>query len=1278
MTKKILLKLAPALLSMLPLVQTIFATTSEDADHWQNENIFSVNKLPASATIKMYDNESDSIAQKENTDMQISLNGSWKFRYVGTPHLLPRKFYKTDFNVSKWNDIEVPSNWELKGYGTPLYTNIKYPFNPNNFPRVMDEPADKLFTNYPPLQRNPTGAYVHTFKVPQSWIGSKIILRFDGVSSAFHVWINGKKLGYSEDSRLPSSFDVTKYLTAGMNKIAVKVFKYSDGSFFEDQDFWRLAGIFRDVTLVREPNVRIADVFNKTFITDNYTSGSLTTELTLENSQKMSQKATVSAKLLSPEGDIVSTAKTEINLKQNQTIKCKWNFPKIKDVKLWSAEAPNLYKLAVKISDEEGNNHYTSFNVGFRSIELKKQQILVNGKPVLFKGVNRHEHDYVLGHAITKEITMRDLQEMKKLNINAIRTSHYPNATHFYDICDKMGFYVIDEANIEMHELDKLKAANHPANLPSWEAAITNRIVNMVARDKNHPSIIFWSLGNETKDGDAFKKAADKIKEIDPSRLVHNERNNQLTYSDVYSTMYASPERVSNRLKLISGRIEELRIPAISCEYAHAMGNSGGALKQYWDTIRANPFYQGAFIWDWKDQGLAATQEPKITLQDTAMPSREITVFPDGTRANILENTSVVVYPSVFENSMNSFTVVANINKTGFAPKKEINNTDGPRKNLLGEKPTSKEEIIAEVAGVFTLKFIDNRNILQISVWDGYNWDKLEAIVEKPYKVAVAVGEGAIKLFCNGKLVAKKDSNASTFATHAPLVLAAKYKLSNARRLGFNGAIEKFEVYNCFIANEPFVVPSQIKPICSINFTNFKQINTDKKFYAFGGDFGDFPNDGSFCCNGIVQPNWVHSPQAVEVAKVYQNIHTKLIKFQNNTAYLDIYNENFFEPFKNIKLVWKVERNGKETAGDEVVIDYLAPQTTSTTAIEIPSDALEGDGEFFMTVQYKLTEDALNAYSKNAIIAWEQMKLKGEYSKPDSEQQAKKLTRELRAKSILVFNEDFSVEFDKRTGLLTSYIVGNKKLITSPMMLNFWRPQTNNDAGRVKGGPNRERLATWIDAGFRTVAERCKSKIIGKNVVIEANLLIPVQESKAHVVYTVKPTGEIDVQAQIELAKNPTSPQRIGFQFTTPKELDMRTWFGKGPIENYIDRSFGCSISKFNAKVDDMFFRYLDPQEAGNVTQVRYASLSGNGQLEILANSKNDLFEMSVYPFLPEDIELARHPHQLTKRSVNVVNICAKNMGVGGRDSWGSVPEDYAQIKTGQKYNMSFSIRGSE
>ncbi len=1251
-----------------------------DVEPWQDENIFAINKMPASATVKMYQSESRAFKKADDSNLEISLNGTWRFKYAGAPKLLPANFYKMSYNSSNWDEIKVPSNWEMQGYGSPLYTNVKFPFNANNFPRVIDTPENKHFTNAPIAQRNPTGAYIKQFNLPADWIGKKLVLQFDGVSSAFEVWVNGKEIGYSEDSRLPSRFDVSKALKSGKNTIAVRVYKYSDGSFLEDQDFWRLAGIYRDVKLIKMPDVAITDIFNKTLLSDNYTSGTLQTEIKIQNTQKTTQETTISARLFAPDGKIVSTAKSEINLGQDKAGICKWSFPKIENVKRWSAEAPNLYKLLVEIKTKDGEASYACFNVGFRSIERRNQQVLVNGKPILFKGVNRHEHDPALGQAITKGVTKRDLMEMKKYNINAIRTSHYPNATNFYDLCDELGFYVIDEANVEGHGFGYDRGAKHPSNLPSWRGAIVSRVLNMVARDKNHPSIIFWSLGNETQDGEAFRIAAEKARELDPTRLIHYDRNGSLSYVDVFSTMYTPPERVLNRLAMIAKKIDELRIPAIICEYAHAMGNSGGCLKDYWDAIRATPAFQGGFIWDWKDQGLLAIQEPTIKLKDTAMPAREIAAFSDGTRDKILENASVVAYPSNFKNPTNAFTIVAQVNKQGFKPKTPINKYAKPRKNFDAPKKSTKSEIIAEVAGVFSLKFHDNKNILSFSVWNGYNWENIEAVVDKPFSIAATAGNGTLKLFSNGKLVAKKQSSATTFKSDAPTVIASKYRKNDSMQYLFNGAIEKFEIYNAFIVNEPFIVPSQIKPTLSINFADFEQINTDKKFFAYGGDFGDFPNDRAFCCNGIVQPDWKPSPQTAEVAKVHQNIHTKLLGIKDNVATLEIFNENFFEPFKNVKLHWQIQRNGEAVAKGEMLIDELPEQIKAIAPITLPEKSLDGDGEFFFFVDYELTEDTLNAYSAGDVIAWEQMKIKGEYVKASRENEAsQKLTRELKSDAIVVSNDKFTVEFDKTTGLLKSYTFDGEKLITSPMALNFWRPQTNNDMGRTKGGSNRERLAIWTDLGNRTILGKCKSKVEGKNVVITTNLIIPAKESKALITYTVKPTGEIDVNTEISISAGLPNPPRIAFQFATPKSLSVRQWYGKGPFENYVDRSIGCWIGKFSAKVEDMFFKYIDPQDSSNVTEVRNAALVGNGvKLEFDALSKDNLFEMSVYPYLPEDIEQATHPHQLPNRSVNIVNIAFKNMGLGGIDSWGSFPTDSAQIKAGGKYKMAFSIKASD
>ena len=1251
---------------------------SEDGADWQNENVFSRNAMPASATVRLYSSESAALEGAEDSDMRVSLDGDWKFRYAGTPSLLPADFYKQSFDVSHFNDIKVPSNWELSGYGTALYTNIKYPFNKTNFPRVMDVPENSAFTNFDQFQRNPSGAYVRGFKVPWSWFGSKIYLRFDGVSSAYTVWVNGKKVGYSEDSRLPATFDITDCVKRGGNRIAVKVVKYSDGSFFEDQDFWRLAGIFRSVSILRQPNVRISDIFNQTILSDNYTTGELRTSVMLANAGKSGEDATLSAKLLSPEGEVVSTAKTQTKIGQGKTLKCVWNFPKIKNVKRWSAEAPNLYKLVVKLENADGDSVYTAFNVGFRSVERKGMQFLVNGKPVLLKGVNRHEHDFKLGHAITAEITKRDLLEMKKYNINAVRTSHYPNAEHFYDLCDKLGFYVFDEANIEAHGLDSLNAENHPVNLPTWRNAMVSRITNMVARDKNHPSIIFWSLGNETKDGEAFRIAAEKIREMDPTRLIHYERNSSLSYTDVYSTMYVSPERVANRLKLISKKIADLQMPAVSCEYAHAMGNSGGALRAYWNEIRANPAFQGGFIWDWKDQGLLARCEPKITLKDSAMPSRSIAVFGDVSRGKILENASVVAYPSVFENPTAAFTVVANVNRHGFEPKIKNEYDGGPRVNADSKLVATKNETIAEVSGVFSLRFHDYRKVLSFSVWNGFRWDNVESPVDKPYRVAATAGDGRIKLFCNGRLVAEKQCPTSVYKSVSPIVAATKIRGNSNYIQVFDGAIEKLEIFDRLIENEPFVIPSRLRPICSINFADFIQQNTSEKFFAYGGDFGDYPNDRAFCINGIVKPDWTPSPQTAAVAWLHQNLRSKLNSITGDNAVVEIFNENFFEPYTDVKMSWTLERDGVALKRGETVIDCLDPQKTALISVDISPEegqSFPNNGEYFLNVRYSFTKTSPDGRPAGDVFAADQLKLRGEYAKASfASGTFGKLTRRIDANSIVVYNDRFSAAFDKSTGLLKSYIADGRTLISKPMRLSFVRPFTNNDMGCT----SREQIALWKDAGERAILEKCKSAVKGAFVEVKTTLLIPAKESKANIVYTVKPSGEIDVRAEISLDAMPSNPQRVGFTFATPSALSKRSWFGMGPNENYIDRTDGSYVGRFSASVDAMFFKYVDPQEAGNVVGVRSASLSGAGVLRIDALDKNSLFEMSVYPCLPEDIEQAAHPHQLPKRSVNTVNIAAVNAGVGGTTSWGKNAEAAPEyrVQTGKTYKMGFSING--
>lgn len=566
---------------------------------WENPRMIGRNKELAHATITPY--PTAAAARKADlvspvSPLVMSLNGKWKFNWVKEPSLRPLDFYKPGYSVAKWREITVPSNWEMQGYGTPIFTNITYPFKMDQ-PRVMGEP-DKSWTAY--SQRNPVGSYRRDFTLPASWDGRQIFINFDGVNSAFYLWINGQQAGYSEDSRLPAEFNITKYLKPGKNVIAAEVYRWCDGSYLEDQDFWRMSGIFRDVTLVSRPSVFIRDHFAQTPLDAQYKDASLKLSINVNNSNPAPAKFTVAASLYDSSGKPVfenlssSVAEAQPAGEATLTLETKVAAPK-----KWSAETPNLYRLVLTLKDANGKTlESIPANIGFRSSEIKDGEILFNGKHIYFKGVNRHETDPDLGQAITKDSMIKDILLMKQNNINAVRTSHYPNQPVWYALCDKYGVYLIDEANIESHGYGS-SMMQPIATHPDYADAHISRVTRMIERDKNYPSIVMFSMGNEAGYGPNFKKAYNAAKKAYPGFIVMYDRDIPGAYSDVVSDMYLKPAEM-----LPFYNIRARGRPFFQVEYAHSMGNGDGNLQEYWDVFESNRHMHGGFIWDWVDQGL--------------------------------------------------------------------------------------------------------------------------------------------------------------------------------------------------------------------------------------------------------------------------------------------------------------------------------------------------------------------------------------------------------------------------------------------------------------------------------------------------------------------------------------------------------------------------------------------------------------------------------------------------------------------------------------------------
>ena len=561
---------------------------------WNDISITKVNREEARTIAIPFENEQQlNTLRTEESPFYMSLNGVWKFNWVPEPEKKPETFYELSYDVNSWDDIDVPAMWQIygmrnnKSWDPPVYSNVTYPFTYNRTTyKVQEEPRENW--TYNSQMKNPVGSYRRDFTVPENWNGRDIFIRFNGVTAGYYLWINGESVGYSEDSQLPSEFNITKYITPGKNVLALQVYRFTSASFLECQDFWRLSGIHRDVFIWSAPKAQIRDYFFLTDLDENYVNAEVSIDMELTGIELAEGK--IIAKL-SENGKTI--AEQELSSPKTGTDN-KITF-KVDNPKKWSAETPNLYDLALILKDGDNTIDVRGGKVGFRKVEVRNDgALLINGQRMVFHGVNRHDHSEWTGRAVTKEDMEQDIKVMKRLNINAVRTSHYPNNPYFYELCDKHGLYVIAEANVETHGNTGL------SRVEAFRPAMVERNENMVKRYKNHPSIFMWSFGNESGNGDNFKYVSEAIKALDKSRLTHYEGNSQ--WSDVTSTMYANYDHIK--------RIGEERMaqanprPHIQCENSHAMGNAMGNVRDMYDLYEQYPALTGEFIWEWKDHGI--------------------------------------------------------------------------------------------------------------------------------------------------------------------------------------------------------------------------------------------------------------------------------------------------------------------------------------------------------------------------------------------------------------------------------------------------------------------------------------------------------------------------------------------------------------------------------------------------------------------------------------------------------------------------------------------------
>ncbi|MCY2929724.1 MAG: DUF4981 domain-containing protein [Planctomycetota bacterium] len=971
----------------------------------------------------------------------MPLSGCWKFHYTPSPAEAPAGGSDADFDASAWDDVAVPGCWQMQGYGRPHYTNIMFPI-PVDPPRV---PTD-----------NPTGSYRREFALPEDWAGRTVWLRFDGVDSAFHVWVNGQPAGFSKGSRIPAEFDVTALVRPGPNVLAVRVLQWSDGTYCEDQDMWWLSGIFRPVHLIARPACHVRDVQLRTDLDATYTDGLLHVTALLAGA---GEGFSIEAQLLDAGGRPVVSRKAKETDSRAQA-----RLP-VKGVRTWSAEAPYLYTLLLTLKDAAGEViEVIPHRVGFRTVEIRADRFLINGRPVKLKGVNRHEHHPDLGRAVPLETMLQDVLLMKRHNINAVRTSHYPDDPRWYDLCDRYGIYLVDECDLETHGFGCVKDwQGNPANDPAWEAACVDRMERMVGRDRNHPSVVMWSLGNEAGFGCNHAAMAARARGLDPPRPIHYEGDGAVKIADVYSRMYSHIDYV----KAVGAGVEPIdmgdgpsmrytQLPFFLCEYAHAMGNGPGGLREYWEEgIFAYERLMGGCIWEWVDHGI--------------------------------------------------------------------------------------------------------------------------------------------------------------------------------RRRTADG----------------------------------------REYFAYGGDFGDEPNDGNFVCDGLVFPDRRPSPGLIEYKKIIQPVKIEPGDLAKGTIRLT--NRYDFVGLDHLLLSWTVTGNGQVLQSGSMSPPKVKPGQTRAATIPLEMPKSSPGSDYQLTVSLLLAADTPWG-PRGHEVAWEQMPLPVKVvAVPPRPVKAMPPVELVEAgNAVTIRGLDFELAFDAVRGQITSWAAAGRTLLRTGPRLNFWRAITDNDRGWDNAGP-------WRNSGLHRLQHRTdgfsvRSVARGRAVRVEVDSRIapPVSSNGflCRYVYTVYGSGQvlIEVSGTPQGEWCPTLP-RIGLQMTVPGDLDRCRWYGRGPGESYSDTKQAQRVGP-----------YVMPQENGNRTDVRWVALTdgrGAGVLAAAAAGGQEL-NFSAHRFTTADLDAARHTHELQAREFITFNLDFAHNGIGS-GSCGPGPWERYLLKTAAfRFAVVLSPRAGE
>jgi beta-galactosidase len=1163
-------------------------------------------------------------------EKHLSLNGTWKFFWSDTPEDTPSSFFLPKFNDKKWSTIQVPSNWEMQGFGDKMFRNVSAPFHAN--------------PPYVPKEYNPTGAYRRTFTVPADWRGEQVFLRMEKTASASFVWINGKEVGYNEGAQEPAEYNITRYLQPGTNSIAVWVMKYSDGYYLEGQDYWRLAGIFDDMLIYATPSVRLFDWQVVTDLDANYADATLKLNITSKRYESSTDKYKIKARLLDENSTLVSELESAaFTLEETNTTTLS---KQIVNPKKWTAETPNLYTLQMQLIDAATGKVIDKAQqiIGFKETEIRGGVFYLNGKPIKVNAQNSHMQHPTMGHAMDEATIRKDFEILKQFNFNAVRTSHYPPVNEYIALANKYGIYIIDETGDESH------ATEYVSSRRDFTDMYRERVRRMVLRDRNNPCVLFWSAGNESGEGFNIQEVVDEGKRYDKTRYwMYGGNAFSNPAEDIIGPRYPTP--LEQEIQVGHESDTPQPRPSFMDEYLSVAGNGCGGLDDYWRVINAYPRMMGGAIWDFVSPGL---KEPVRRLADQStyatpahiMGAAKLVKSPTGKGIDLNGHDQwVEVYRAAnTEIAGSGLTLTASI-----YPRKLVSScgsfiTKGSYQFGLQQRGKDSLEFYLYTNKIYRLKTALPSN------WEN-NW----------HSVTATYDGSKMCIYMDKQLAAQQSATGNL--TNFP------FPVNIGRNAEIHG--QETNVYICdAIMDNVGIFDHAVQP---------DAITTDKA--ALWLDFEKETLDGSFFSYGIgartygsIWPDRKPQPEMWQMKKTVQPICVRPIDLTN--GWVEIENRNFFTPSSYYVTQWSLEADGEVLQKGTLDVQ-IAPRSKQKVQIPYTKPNIEAGKEYRLTISSSLRNDEIWAKAGHEV-AWDQIELPW-YQSPKASAESPESVRvtENSANTIRVEGKDFTYVFDKQNSNLKSMTVQGTSLLKEGISLNIWRAPLANEEDQWNSGNARSsswkegygnHVSTeWYSTGIDKLRHLPSSAEVmesGKQVVItfreicltgnstkeQRDLYIWGMQANGFenlYTYTIHGDGTIELQHTINPQGHmPLWLPRVGISMTLDPSLQQVTWYGRGPQENYPDRKSGYKIGVYHSTVAEMYEPYLLPQDYGLRTENRWLRMTNKAGVG-LAFCADEHFNFNAYPFSTDNLTKAMYTYQLQDQGGITLNLDYATSGVG-------------------------------